>query len=93
MIIKEKRRIGYLDFLRGIAIILVVMGHFIQYNLEGISATKCFNFIYAFHMGFFFFISGCTIALSTNEIRWSYYLSFVKKKSIQLLVPFFIVGG
>lgn len=86
-------RLGYLDFLRGIAIIMVVMGHLIQYNLIGISATKCFNFIYAFHMGFFFFISGCSIALSKNKKTFSNYIPFVKKKAVRLLVPFFVVGG
>jgi len=90
---KHNIRIAYLDYLRGIAIIFVVMGHLIQYNLNGESATDCFNFIYSYHMGFFFFVSGCTATLSTNNYIWSNFFQFVKKRSIQLLVPFFVWGG
>lgn len=85
-------RIGYLDFLRGIAILTVVMGHIIQYNLIGESATSCFNFIYSFHMGFFFFISGCAASLSSKKNTWNSFLVFVRKKSRQLLLPFIIWG-
>lgn len=86
-------RIVYLDFIRGIAIILVVMGHFIQYNLSGYSANVIFNFIYSFHMGFFFFISGCVASISHNKYIWENFHHFLKKKALQLLVPFFVWGG
>ncbi len=90
-------RIGYLDFLRGLAIITVVMGHIIQYNITGAASVSCFNFIYSFHMGFFFFISGCTAALVAQRNSWSKFVPFVKKKASQLLVPYFvwalIIGG
>ncbi len=83
----------YLDFLRGIAIITVVMGHIIQYNLYGDAATRCFNFIYSFHMGFFFFISGAVASLSVEKYTWKGFPHFFRKKSIQLLIPFFVWGG
>ena len=86
-------RIEYIDFLRGIAIISVVMGHIIQYNIQGEAADKCFDFIYSFHMGFFFFISGCAASLREDRNTWSNVISFVKKKTIQLLMPFFVWGG
>ena len=86
-------RIEYLDFLRGIAIILVVMGHFIQYNLSGYSANESFNFIYSFHMGFFFFISGCVASLSHKKNIWINFHNFLGKKTLQLLIPFFVWGG
>lgn len=88
-----KQRIGYLDFLRGIAIITVVMGHIIQSNMRGAAADNCFNFIYSFHMGFFFFISGCAAALSFHKNNWSNFPAYLKKKTIQLLVPFVVWGG
>lgn len=88
-----KERIEYLDFLRGIAIITVVMGHIIQYNLDGSAAMKCFNFIYSFHMGLFFFISGCVASLSYKNNTWDNFTNFLSKKSVQLLLPFFIWGG
>lgn len=87
------KRIEYIDFLRGIAIIIVVMGHLLQYNLKGNAATGCFNYIYSFHMGFFFFISGCAASFSIRKNTWNTFLSFIKKKTVQLLVPFFIWGA
>ena len=68
------------------------MGHTIQYNLIGESATYCFNFIYSFHMGFFFFISGCAASLSSKKNTWNYFPAFIRKKSRQLLLPFIIWG-
>lgn len=86
-------RIEYLDFLRGMAIITVVMGHLFQCNIIGAPADKCFNFIYSFHMGFFFFISGCTAALAYKKNEWGKFTMFVKKKARQLLLPYFVWGG
>lgn len=69
------------------------MGHIIQFNLKGEAAANSFNFIYSFHMGFFFFISGCTASLSMNKNKWNQMLPFLKKKTMQLLLPFMIWGG
>lgn len=87
-----RNRIEYLDFLRGIAIIFVVMGHVLQYNFHGEAATGCFNYIYSFHMGFFFFISGCVASLSSQKNIWNNFLPFIGKKACQLLIPFFVWG-
>ncbi len=85
-------RLEYIDILRGFAIITVVMGHIIQYNIHGIAASACFDFIYSFHMGFFFFISGCTASLSADKNVWDNFYSFLYKKCCQLLVPFIVWG-
>lgn len=85
-------RLEYIDILRGFAIITVVMGHIIQYNIHGVAASVCFDFIYSFHMGFFFFISGCTASLSAERNVWRNFYNFLYKKSCQLLVPFIVWG-
>ena len=56
-------RSKYLDSLRGLAIILVVIGHIIQYNYEEGLMNPIFNIIYSFHMPLFFFLCGCTRCL------------------------------
>lgn len=56
-------RSKYLDSLRGLAIILVVIGHIIQYNYEEGLTNPIFNIIYSFHMPLFFFLCGCTRCL------------------------------
>ena len=50
------QRINWIDWAKVFAIYLVILGHHISKDAEGESFVK--NFIYAFHMPFFFFISG-----------------------------------
>lgn len=73
----EARRMDWVDISKGITILLMVVGH-----------TKIPTFltawIYSFHMPFFFFISGLLTNWNTD------FRSFVKKKSVSLLIPFFI---
>ena len=62
-------RLIYLDALRGFAIILVVVGHLIQYNYQSALDDPIFNAIYSFHMPLFFFISGASCSLSVHGIN------------------------
>ena len=53
--ISETTRVNWIDWSKVLAIYLVVLGyHVIKQGIEGI----LHSFIYAFHMPFFFFISG-----------------------------------
>lgn len=85
-------RLRYIDFAKGVAILFVVMGHMVQYNLKGDSANVVFNFIYSFHMPLFFFLSGYVSALKYEGICKKNALTFIKKKFLSLLVPFFTWG-
>ena len=77
-----KERISWIDFAKGIAIILVVLGHSID---EG-SLQK---FIYVFHMPFFFVASGFLLNLD----KWGgaeNYKPFADKLVRRLLVPYYL---
>ena len=75
--LSKTKRMDWIDISKGITIILMVVGHT---RIPGFLIT----WIYSFHMLFFFFISG----MLTN---WNIdYTSFIKKKSVSLLIPFFI---
>lgn len=88
--IETKPRIAYIDHLRGIAILLVVVGHFIQYNTIESKDNVLFSIIYSFHMPLFMFISGY-IALRTTKIQiFDNYANFLLKKGRALLIPFFV---
>lgn len=66
-----------LDIVKGIGIILVVVGHCIKsYTIPGI-------FIYAFHMPLFFLISG----ICFNGEKYQVFKPFFYKRLRQLLVP------
>ena len=82
-----KARIAYIDNLKGFAILLVVIGHIIQflYCPDKFDSNIIFRFIYSFHMPLFVIVAGM----------------FYKKKPIKdlvwggiktLIIPFYIVA-
>lgn len=74
----SKKRIQEIDILKGIAIILVVIGH---------TRVPGNSFIYLFHMAVFFIASGYFYSEKSSETLQS-VLRFTKKKVITLWVPF-----
>lgn len=62
-----QNRIAYIDALRGFAILLVIVGHLIQFNYSSGIENPIFNIIYSFHMPLFFFISGCARSISESN--------------------------
>lgn len=85
-------RIGYLDDLKGITIILVIVGHVVQSYLspERFLYDPLFKYIYAFHMQLFMMLSGMTMKsyISTGKELGS----LVYKRAKQLLIPYFAWG-
>lgn len=75
----KKQRIDWIDMLRGVAMIIVVIGHM---NFTGNEKL----YIYSFHMPLFFMISGITFGLSRKELPFK---DFVIKKAYALLLPYF----
>ena len=67
-----RQRFHYADIMKGIGIILVLMGHIQRIESLG-------NWIYAFHMPLFFFISGMFFHNRSN---------FIKRKAKSLLIPY-----
>lgn len=78
----EKERINYLDYAKGVSILLVVLGH-IYYSDNPIKI-----WIYSFHMPLFFIISGF---LSTNYV--SNDKTRIIKKFKSLIIPYILFGG
>jgi len=82
-----EKRLGYIDKLRGFAILLVVLGQlYLPYTNEGNSHPVA-EMIYSFHMPLFFFISGYLCEI-THKIDRIGYWNFCKKKMTSLLVPY-----
>lgn len=78
-----------IDIVKGIAIILVVFGHLIQYSLmpssEDFFTNPVFKIIYSFHMPLYIFISGYLIAFSLK--RRNIYDTF-KSRVRSLIIPY-----
>lgn len=72
----EKRHYDFLDAMKGMGILLVVLGH--------VSLIEPLNtVIYAFHMPLFFFISGFLFFSSRKE-------HFAVRRVKSLLTPYFV---
>lgn len=71
-----ERRYRELDILKGIAILLVVLGH---------SGSVLTHFVYLFHVSVFFMASGLCYKRVT---QWSEFISFAKRRIIRLYVPY-----
>lgn len=79
-----KKRIKWIDELRGLGIIYIVLGH----SLHGVGIWK---WLYGFHVPLFISISALTFYASEN-IDIKYIVRFLRKKSIQILLPYFFWG-
>ena len=77
----KEKRVDWIDFCKGVTIILVILGHCItrmgSTGIEGVINLL----IYSFHMPLFFFISGINIKLDCS------FKEFVLKKIKNILLP------
>lgn len=73
-----------LDALRGLAIILVVLGHAVQFSMVDFDNSRLFEWIYSFHMPLFMFISG----YATYKEDRAMDRMWLKKKAGAYLLPF-----
>ena len=76
----------HIDALKGVAIILVVIGHSIQINDPNYDDNLLFRIIYSFHLPMFFFLSGFILSTQLGHSL----LNYLKKNTVRLLVPFII---
>lgn len=82
------KRLFWADSLKGILIVLVVLGHAIQETLKvGCFDNHVWNYIYSFHMPAFIAVSGFLNYRIGGGI--TNRLSIVYRRFRQLLVPFF----
>lgn len=77
----EKHRIEMLDFLRGTAMLLVLLHH---------AEIPFSEYILIFHMPLMFILSGFSETLTEKPITFTKY---VKKRFFRLIVPYFFVEG
>lgn len=93
-----KQRLIWVDSLKGILIVLVVLGHAIQETLKiDCVNSHIWNYIYSFHMPAFMAVSGYLSykilnKASINNLKdiVNSSLSMLYRRGQQLLVPFFL---
>ncbi len=79
-----RKRIYYIDILRAIAIILVIVGHIPYLGFS----PEVHKYIYAFHIPLFFFVSGMSLCF-TNYEKLN-LKSNLKKRFTRIYLPYLI---
>lgn len=83
------QRLIWADALKGWLIILVVLGHAIQYTLgEACEANHLWNIIYSFHMAAFMAVSGYVTFRAEGSYDGRTVLRTVWRRFAQLMIPF-----
>lgn len=87
---QRSARKRYIDVSRGIAILLVVLGHSITRDMADASlpAGVVRMLIYSVHMPLFFFISGYLFRVKEKEYFCSPAINFIRSKFSSLMVPY-----
>ncbi len=81
-----KKRNTYYDKLKGLAIVLVVLGHAVQDTFpDTFDQHELFRLIYSFHMPLFMFLSGLVSYSSEKKLD----LKWLGKRAASYLLPFF----
>ena len=77
-----KERIYWIDTLKGLLIMLVIMGHRVGNDFSQ-TLLMAKVYIYSFHMPLFFFLSGYVFKVKEEDT----FLGFLKKKGQKIIVP------
>lgn len=79
-------RNNFWDYIKGLTILMVIIGHQIQFSTgNGVFFDDpIFQFIYSFHMPLFMFVSGFFFYNSVNKHST---IAIIKNKTIQLILP------
>lgn len=92
----KKKHLGFISFAYAIGTILVVFGHSYPLGNAVVPAImlQLRAFVYSFHMPLFFLIAGILVKHTHNDNRLGMeeYASFIKKKTIKLVTPYFVLG-
>lgn len=96
----SNKRIEWIDSTRGIAILLVVVGHVVggytgNYGMPQYQRIidMIVDVIYTFHMPLFFMISGYVFGLKKYNWSMGNYVAYVNKKAKTLLIPYFLFSA
>lgn len=83
---KNEGRLVFWDVVKGVTILLVILGHCLQYSAkgEGVFLNPIFKFIYGFHMPLFALISGYFFY---NSVSRHPAKAIIKSRSRQCILP------
>ena len=83
----EKQRLLYIDQLRGLVMLMVVLQHLVHRTTPPSEINNIMSIVGNFRMPLFFFVSGYIINKVTKIDNGVGVIKFYKKKAINLLIP------
>lgn len=85
------KRLDYLDYAKGIGLLLVIIGHCISNEIRRDSsvASTLYKGIYFFHMELMFFLSGKTFAISVERHKNTPFFRYLKSRFEGYMIPYF----
>lgn len=92
MEIVQKKRVEYIDCMRGFAILWVVFGHVLFFVSGSASYSPWYKLLNSFQMPLFFFISGL-MAYSAKSMGIKDILTKIYEKTKNLLIPTIVTGS
>ena len=81
----ERKRIDWVDVVKGIGMLLVIISH-VEEHFVGTPRALLKGPIYTFHMPLFFFMSGYLFSMKKS------FKEFFKNKCKRILLPYFCLG-
>lgn len=85
----QKKRLLWADALKGVLILLVVLGHSIQNTIgDDCYTNHMWNFIYSFHMPAFMAVSGYLSFRVKDKVGGAKLYSTIWRRFKQLVIPF-----
>jgi len=92
----DRERFVEMDVLKGLLIVLVVVGHLIPQFVAEVSWTGwrvLFFAVYGFHMQAFAFVAGFCSARLLELLDATAGCAFARRRAERLMVPYFVWGG
>lgn len=87
---EKKERNSYVDILRGLAMLMVVLQHTMMGSSNGAENTFLFNVIWSLQMPLFVLISGYVTHYGKNISSGKELFIFIKKRCISYLLPWIV---
>jgi len=86
----RKKRNSNIDFLRGIAILMVLLQHTMSICTKGAENSFLFNVIWSLQMPLFFLISGYVTKYSREICNRKELVAYIERKTVAYLLPWII---
>lgn len=92
-----KERIVEMDILRGLGILLVILGHCVpDFPVDlrsNVLAGDLEVWIYRFHMPLFFLCSGYAFCLTTIKVQRLSFFTFINQRVKRIVIPYLVFSG